>query len=303
MTGRQNAAGVAAILAAAVLWGTTGTAASLAPALGAAAIGAAAIGLGGLMQALVALPRIWRARRGMLGQWRYLLPGALAVAVYPLAFYGSMRLAGVTIGTVVTIGAAPIFSALVERIAEGRRLSARWSLGAACGIAGIGLICAGHGSGPGTPGDAVTAGIVLGLAGAASYALYSWTARAMMLRGTGAAAAMGATFGAGGLLLLPVLAATGAPFLDSWSNAAVGAYMALVPMFLGYLAYGYGLARVPASTATTLTLLEPVVAAMLAMAVVGERLAATGWAGVALVLSCLVIVTLPRPARRPAVPA
>ena len=39
---------------------------------------------------------------------------------------------------------------------------------------------------------------------------------------------------------------------------------------------------------------------MLAMAVVGERLTPTGWLGVALIVSCLAIVTLPMglPARR-----
>lgn len=92
---------------------------------------------------------------------------------------------------------------------------------------------------------------------------------------------------------MPVLVATGAPFLDSWGNAAVGIYMAMVPMFLGYVCFGYGLARIAASSATTLTLFEPVVAAVLAMAIVGERLPGLGWMGIALIMACLVIVTMP----------
>ncbi|MFJ5899531.1 EamA family transporter [Streptomyces sp. NPDC093064] len=71
--------------------------------------------------------------------------------------------------------------------------------------------------------------------------------------------------------------ATGAPLLSSWSDTAVGAYMALVPMFIGYVLFGWGLAHVPASTATTLSLLEPAVAAVLAVLVVGERLPLLGW--------------------------
>ena len=55
----------------------------------------------------------------------------------------------------------------------------------------------------------------------------------------------------GGLLLMPVLAVTGAPLLASWPNAAVGLYMALVPMFAGYVLFGRGLARILPSTATT----------------------------------------------------
>lgn len=104
---------------------------------------------------------------------------------------------------------------------------------------------------------------------------------------------MGTVFGLGGLLLLPVLLATGAPLLDSWSNAAVGAYMALVPMFIGYVLFGWGLAHVPASTATTLSLLEPAVAAVLAVLVVGERLPPLGWFGIALVVCCLAVLTTP----------
>lgn len=69
--------------------------------------------------------------------------------------------------------------------------------------------------------------------------------------------------------------------------------MALVPMFLGYLCYGYGLARIPASMATTITLLEPVVAALLAVLLVGERLPLSGWAGAGLIIACLGVITFP----------
>ena len=106
------------------------------------------------------------------------------------------------------------------------------------------------------------------------------------------------------LLLMPVLLVSGGAFLASWSNAAVGLYMAAVPMFLGYVAFGYGLARVEASTATVITLFEPVVAAVLAVLIVGERLPPLGWIGVALVIGCLAIITLPLPSRlRRAAPA
>lgn len=102
---------------------------------------------------------------------------------------------------------------------------------------------------------------------------------------------MGTVFGLGGALLLPVLLATGAPLLASWTNAAVGTYMALVPMFAGYVLFGWGLTHVRASTATTLTLLEPAVAAVLAVLIVGEHLPGVGWLGVGLVGACLTVLT------------
>ncbi|MFV0300289.1 MAG: DMT family transporter [Paracoccus sp. (in: a-proteobacteria)] len=290
---RDHGIGIGAVLFASVVWGTTGTAATFAPGVGPFAIGAAAMGLGGLLQAAYAGRGIRAGLPQLARQWRMLLLGGLAVGLYPLAFYASMRMAGVTIGTVVTIGSAPLLSALIEFTFDRTRLSLRWLLAALIGLSGMALLCIDKGGTHGG-GDQVLPGILLGLVGGLTYALYSWSARRMMLAGVRSDVAMGATFGLGGLLLLPVLVATGGPFLDSWQNAAVGIYMAVVPMYLGYLAFGHGLARIPASTATTLSLIEPVVAAILAILIVGERLTPAGWTGVALIVLCLVALTAPR---------
>ncbi|MFI8292049.1 DMT family transporter [Streptomyces sp. NPDC085614] len=290
--------GSACVLAASLLWGTTGTAATFAPSVGPLAIGAVAMGLGGLLQALIAAPRIrrdaarLRARRGVV------VLGALAVAAYPPAFYSSMHLAGVAAGTVVSIGSAPLASALIERVVDGRRLTRRWITGAVLGLSGTVLLCvaeaAGAPSGPGARSAGTTVlGVGLGLVAGLTYALYSWAAHRLIHGGVSSAAAMGTVFGFGGLLLAPVLVATGAPLLASWPNAAIGAYLALVPMFLGYVLFGWGLAHVPPSTATTLSLLEPAVAAVLAVLVVGEHLPALGWAGITLVVGCLAVLTTP----------
>ncbi|WP_108445583.1 DMT family transporter [Halomonas denitrificans] len=292
---RERLLGIATVLIAATLWGTTGTAATFAPDVSAVAIGAVAMGGGGLMQAALSAGRIRRHAGPLRARWRCLLLGAVAVAIYPLAFYASMRQAGVTIGTVVSIGSAPLLAALIESRLDGLRLTRRWMTGAGLGLAGMLLLCLAEGSGHGPTGagSSVVPGVLLGLLAGLSYALYSWTARRLMQGGSAPRAAMGATFGIGGLLLMPVLLVTGAPLLASWGNAAVGLYMALVPMFLGYLCFGHGLARIPASTATTITLFEPVVAAGLAVVIVGERLPALGWSGIALILACLVCISAP----------
>ncbi|MEV0011756.1 DMT family transporter [Streptomyces sp. NPDC047973] len=297
---RGGATGIGAlcVLAASVLWGTTGTAATFAPDVGPLAIGAAAMGLGGLLQALVAGSRIRGAAHRLRQERGTVALGAASVAVYPLAFYSSMHLAGVAVGTVVSIGTAPLASALIERVADGRRLSRRWMLAAALGLLGTALLClaeavdAAGGDGPDSM-PRTPAGIALGLVAGLTYALYSWAAHRLITRRIPSRAAMGAVFGLGGLLLLPVLAVTGAPLTASWSDAAVGLYMAVVPMFAGYVLFGWGLAHVPASTATTLSLLEPAVAAVLAVLIVGERLPAAGWTGIGLVVSCLAVLTAP----------
>lgn len=290
-----EAYGSACVLAAALLWGTTGTAAALAPGVGSLAVGAAAMGVGGLLQAAAALRTIRAHRAGLAAQWRTLAVSAAAVAVYPLAFYTSMRLAGVAVGTVVSIGSAPMVAALVERVADRRSLSRRWALGATAGVLGVlALAVARSGeaeSATGASGARPVLGIALGLLAGLTYALYSWGAARAMRRGLPSRPVMGAVFGTGGVLLLPVLLLTGAPVVASWPNLAAVAYLAVVPMFLGYVLFGRGLAAVPASTATALSLLEPAVAAVIAVLVLHERLPTLGWAGMGVLLAGLVVLT------------
>lgn len=287
--------GIIAIVIASILWGTTGTIATFAPEVSAMAIGAVAMGGGGLLQGLLALKGIKQNRLTLAKHWHYLVYGAIMVAIYPLVFYGSMRLAGVTVGTVISIGSAPLFSALLEFFLEKILVSKRWLLGAIIGLFGITLLCFSESSN--TVGTTDTTNIIwgtlLGLLAGFSYAAYSWTARQMMNKGIASHIAMGATFGLGAILLIPVLLITGAPLITSWNNAMVGLYMALIPMFLGYVCFGFGLARVAASMATTITLLEPIVAAILAVIIVGEKLTDIGWIGTLLVFICLIFITLP----------
>jgi DME family drug/metabolite transporter len=293
----ERRAGLLAVTVTSLLWGTTGTAATFAPDVGPLAIGAAALGIGGLLQAVVGA-RSLRAGAPLLVRNRALvLVGAVAVAVYPLAFYSSMHTAGVAVGSAVSLASAPLASGVLELVVDRRPLSRWWMLAAALGVLGSVLLCLSSVTGPagpagvGSPGSTLL-GVALGLVAGATYATYSWASRRLMVDGVPRAAAMGAVFGCGGLLLVPVLAVTGAPLLASPQNAAVGAYMALVPMFLGYLLFGYGLARVPASTATTVTLTEPAVATVLAVLVVGERLSAVGWVGLAVIAVVLVVLAV-----------
>jgi len=286
----RRSTGILAVVVTSVLWGTTGTAATFAPSASPLAIGSAALGIGGLLQFAVA----WRsvaANRMPLARHRGMIVAAgLAVTVYPLAFYASMHLAGVAIGSVVSLASAPLFSGALEAVIDRRRPDARWILSVVLAVGGGAALILSRTAGGG---EGVIPGVALGLVAGATYALYSWGAHRLMDAGTPRSAAMGAVFGLGGLLLMPVLVLTGAPLIASAQSFAVAAYMALVPMFLGYLLFGFGLARIPASTATTVTLLEPAVATLLAVVVVGERLTAVGWLGMAAIAASLLVLSLP----------
>ena len=284
--------GILAVILASLLWGTTGTAATFAPALSPLFIGSFAMSIGGFLQCGLASVNIVHDRALLVMYRRFLIVGAFAVAIYPLAFYSSMRLSGVTIGTVVSIGSAPILSAIIEYLSRDFQLNKQWATGALLGIIGMVMLAFSDNASTTIQNTHVYFGILLGLVAGFTYALYSWSARQLMLKGINTKAAMGATFGCGGLLLIPVMLITGSAFFTSSTNIAVGFYMALIPMFLGYFCYGFGLSKISASMATTITLLEPVIAAILAMLIVGEYLSIIGWIGMLLIFICLIMVTL-----------
>src|SRR5664280_2314477 len=208
-------------------------AAAMAPGVGPLAIGAAAMGIGGLLQAAAARRVMFTHRGALTAQWRTVLASAGAVAVFPLAFYYSMRLAGVAVGTVVSIGSAPPAAAVIERIVDHQPLSRGWALGTTVGVSGVLALALAHPGQAGTATMTTTArpvlGIALGLLAGFTYALYSWGAVRVMRCGLPSRPVIGAFFGLGGILLLPVLALTGAPIITSGSNLAVAAYLAIVP--------------------------------------------------------------------------
>jgi len=288
--------GIGAVLVASMLWGTTGTAATFAPEVGPLAIGAAALGIGGILQALVAVPALRRASLHLRARFGIVITGAIAVFVYPLAFYSAMHLAGVAVGTVVSLASAPLVSGLLERLVDGKKLGGWWYGAAFLGIIGSAALIASTDHQSINQSSGVIVGIILGLVAGSSYATYSWVVQRLMADGIGRPAAMGSVFGLGGVFLMPVLVVTGGPLLESPQATAVGVYMALIPMFLGYVAFGYGLSKIPASSATTVTLTEPAVATVLAVGIVGEQLTPLGWFGLAMFgLVLILLACAPQP--------
>ncbi|MFS1974513.1 DMT family transporter [Vibrio splendidus] len=287
--------GTLAILFASILWGTTGTAASFAPDLSPLAIGAFSMGVGGLMQAGLAYRKILLAFDKLLQNKKLLAVSALALAIYPLAFYSSMKLSGVAIGTVVSIATAPFFSALLEcLISKNNNINKRWLTSFSIGVVGIGLLVFSESSSTNESGDDLKLlGIALGLVAGLCYAIYSWATKALIDKGIKSQAAMGSIFGLGAMLLLPTLWFTGENLFSSQINVLVISYLTLIPQCVGYIAFSFGLRHVTASSANLLTLFEPVVAAVLAVCVVGELIPFIGWLGMFLIVLCLLIQSKP----------
>jgi DME family drug/metabolite transporter len=292
----RSIAGVIALLLASLLWGTTGTSATFLPHdISPIAIGASTMGIGGLLLFGTAPRMSWAILRDPHAR-RWAALGALGVFVYPLAFYSAMNLAGVAVGNVVALGSGPVFAALFEWLGERQGLSRRWALSTSLAVIGIALLAVGRQAGTSGVSAGTLPGVTLGLLAGAAYALYAYASSRAIGLGRPSRGVMGAMFGIGAVLLLPVLIVTGAPLLQSAASVGIAGYLAIGPMFIAYLLFGVGLRTVRSSAATTITLLEPVVATILAVLVVGERLAPVGWMGLVLVFAGLVVLVS---ARRP----
>jgi DME family drug/metabolite transporter len=103
---------------------------------------------------------------------------------------------------------------------------------------------------------------------------------------------VGAVFGAGSPGLLFVVVWLGAGLFSSARNIGLVSYLVLGPMVLAYLAFSRALVTLRSSTVATVALMEPVIAALLAVLVIGEKLGPLAILGGLLVI--LAIVALGR---------
>lgn len=284
--------GAIAVLVAGVLWGTTGFSSHFAPAgSNPFAIGAGSMGFGGVIMAILAL-----SKQGRQVSWgpsrKAMLWGAACLWVYPLCFYGAMHYSGIAVGTAINIGSSPIMATLIERVLGRAVINKNRLTAAALAIVGLAMLSIGGHANSAHPGSGPNpaVGIVLGLLAGLTYAGISAAAHEMIRLGVPSNVAMGRIFGIGAIFLVPLCVALPGPLLDEPRGWGVLAYLAFVPMATSYLLFGYGLRSVSASTAVTLTLVEPVVAAILAVFVVGEPMALIGWLGMALVLGGVMVM-------------
>jgi DME family drug/metabolite transporter len=283
------------VLLAAFCFATTGTAQALGPGgIDPAGVGAARIIVGGAL--LVAFARL--TRTGVRRSWAKgpVLVAALAVAAYQVAFFAAVKDTGVAIGTIVALGSAPTLAGALEWAAEGRRPSPRWLGATALACAGVALLALAGGGAAGVSAP----GVALAVAAGGSYAVYTLAAKRMLAAGHAPEPVMAAAFGLGALLLVPVLLATGPQWLGHPDGLALALFLGIVPTALAYVLFARGLRHVEVSEAATLTLAEPLTAALLGVIVLGERMTGAGALGAALILAGLLALALRSPVPAPA---
>jgi DME family drug/metabolite transporter len=272
------------ILTAAVLFGTTGTAQALGPHADPATVGAMRIAVGAVILVLLV---VFAAGNRRVPRQPVLLVAGLCVAVYQVTFFESVARTGVAVGTVVALGSAPAFAGLFGRIAGRQALPPRWAAATTLASIGVAALALSGGGGEADP-----AGIALALGAGAGYAGYTVMAKVVLDRGERPEAVMAAAFGTGAVVLLPVLALGDVAWLAGPGGVALALYLGAVPTALAYVLFARGLREVSAAETATLTLAEPLTAALLGVAVLGERPGPIAAAGALLILSGLALLAL-----------
>lgn len=270
--------GAALVVAAAALFGTVGTARVLGPDASSWSVGATRLLLAAVLLVAVAA---WVDGRGLT--WTLVRrPASLFAgagqAGFQLTFLAAVETTGVAVSTLVAIGTAPLVTGVLTR-----DVSRRWLGATALAVAGLVLLVSGAGA------TVSPAGVLLALGAALSYATYT-TASSRLATSAPLASVTAAGFVVAAALLLPALPLADNRWVASGAGLSMLVYLGVVATTVAYLLFVAGLRGVPAATAQTLGLTEPVVATVLGVAVLGERLGARGAAGALLVLLGLAVL-------------
>ncbi|GAA0800412.1 DMT family transporter [Spirilliplanes yamanashiensis] len=283
--------GLVYVFIAATAWGTGGAAAALLyrdNGLGPVAVsfwrfvlGAAALA-GALAAArLTAGRRPARLARPAGRRWTLVVTGA-GLAVYQTAYFAAVEQAGLAVATVVTLGAGPALIAAGGRLLLDERLGRGGAAAVALALAGLALLGADGGGGGPRP----LLGIALALLSAAGYAAVTLLTRGAPAGDPARTALSG--FAVGAVCLLGPAVAEGLwPAGDLRAAAGWLAYLGVVPTALAYGLFFAGLARIRATTASVVALVEPVTAALIGVLALGERLGAVALLGMAVLLAAV----------------
>jgi drug/metabolite transporter (DMT)-like permease len=253
-------------------------------------------GQGGLL--LVFLILLVGARDLLRVEWRDLpllvLLGAVLFTVFPVTFNASLRLIEASRGALV-LATIPIWSVLLARMAQSERLAPRQVVGVFLSLGGVGLALAERGLGlQGGLGNLVGDGLMLvtALCGAA-YGVLAQRAFSRYRALTVITYAMVL----GTLLLLPAALVEGLVGVLPQLDLQAGALLVFLGVFggaLGFFLWTFALTRLTPTQVAVYINLNPLVAMVLAAALLAERLTVIFAAGFGAVLLGVLLVNWPK---------
>lgn len=279
--------GFVLLVAAGLLWGTSGIAGHGLQAAGVTVVAVACYRLlfaGVVVSGYLALSgrllRLPRTRRVVIR----LLVNGLLHAAFQCFYFASLALVPVGLATLVKIGSVPVFVAAGICLLARRAPTARLAVSVLLAVTGMALLV----GFPAT--DASPVELALGMSCALAAGL---TFSVMTLVNRSAVVGLDPLVNAGlglligGVLLMPAGLVAGMAVPLAPAPLALLVYLGLVPTVLAYLAYFGGVSRASDAGAAVGTIAEPLTAALLSMALLGEEMTAIGAAGAVLLAAAM----------------
>lgn len=196
----------------------------------------------------------------------------LVVIVTNLLYLVAVDRAGVAPATLVALCVPPVLIAAGSATLLGERPTPRATVALVGAVGGTALLV---GWERGASGDRFLVGVAVAFACAGLIALFTVVSRTLAGRHP-PARPLAVGFAAGAVAFAPVAALRGVPLQQSATTWALLVYLAVGPTVMAYWMYQRALRDASATTASVVTLLEPLVATVLAWRLFGERL---GWSG------------------------
>jgi drug/metabolite transporter, DME family len=239
--------------------------------------------------AVVLSRRQRQLRAAAVGEWRRVGAIGVLTATYQFLFFVAVVFTGVSIATVVSLGFPPVLLLLL-----GSLHARRWPRGAQAAtvlIAVVGLLLVAFAGQTDQGAPHPLLGILAALASGAAYAVATDIAAPLSLR-LDTLTITAATIAVAALVLVPTAVAVTALRGDAFTTSdpaswALIAYLGVFTLALAYALLFTGLRSAPSSAAVIATLLEPVTAVLIAVALLGERLTAAGVLGSLLIVAAI----------------
>jgi DME family drug/metabolite transporter len=283
--------GIAMLVGTGVLWGTIGVA-SKAIADNGTLDSVSITWLRSVIASPICILAAWFALGPNLFQTRrrdfWFMIGLGVVLIFYQWFYlAAIDRIGVSAATLISLCGAPVIVAVVSTVVLHESLAGPVGLALIGAIGGTILLIGRPDAGSSST---TIAGVLFAVACAAGIAGHVLGLRSIAHR-VHPLQPLAIGFPVGAVLFAPVAMSRGVSFDQPALSWLLLIYLGVVPSALAYLLYQRGLQEVTASMASIVTLLEPLIAAVLAWIFFDERLGFWGWIGGTLLIGSIWILS------------
>ncbi len=226
-------------------------------------------------------------------RWQVIGTGA-AMALNVSCWFAGIAHLGAALPTVISICCAPVIVALVSVLRGHERFDARLAVGLALATGGVALLVAPEAGWrrDGLP-ETYATGLAWSFGSAFCYAaVVLGNARMPQRLGAVTASAWGMSVAA--LCMLAVAWPAGITWPAGAAQWLGVGYTGVVTTSVAYLAFAWGARRLPPTSAVVGTLVEPLVAALLAGLILAQPMAPRQWLGTAVLGSAMLLLAWPR---------